>query len=129
MPAGRPPIFSDPQKLQNLIDIYFMKCEDPEKPEHPTITGLALALGFCSRGTIYEYEKVAEFSDIIKTAMLKVENGYEKSVMDARNAAGPIFVLKNMGWKDKQEQEFSGGLQVTRLELPPKAEIGSPVNL
>ena len=101
-PGGRPPIYSDPEELQRAVDLYFIQCDDPDKPQPKTITGLALALGFCSRGTIYEYEQKPEFSDIIKKAMLNVECSYEQRAC-TNNPTGPIFVLKNMGWSDKQE--------------------------
>jgi hypothetical protein len=32
-------------------------------------------------------------------------------------AAGPIFVLKNLGWSDRQEIAVSGGISVTRLDV------------
>jgi hypothetical protein len=35
-------------------------------PEHATITGLALFLGFESRNSLYDYESKEEFSGIIK---------------------------------------------------------------
>lgn len=115
-PGGRPPIYSDPKVLQEKVDLYFLQCDDPENPIPKTITGLALALGFCSRQTIYEYEKLPQFSDIIKTAMLKVENRYENAACSG-NPTGPIFILKNMGWKDKFENEITDNTTVKKIEV------------
>ena len=44
-------------------------------------------------------------------ALLIVENGYEMALRE-NNAAGSIFALKNMGWKDKTEHEMSGGIDL-----------------
>lgn len=71
-------------------------------PERPTITGLALYLGFTSRQAIMNYEEKPEFVDAIKTAKLRIEAAYEQAIFGG-NAAGPIFALKNFGWTDKQE--------------------------
>lgn len=101
--SGRPPIYDDPEILKNKCEQYFIECLENE--EKITITGLALYLGFCSRGTIYEYEKKKEFSDVIKRAMMVVENSYEK--LTEKNPTGAIFILKNMGWSDKQEHDHT----------------------
>jgi hypothetical protein len=127
--GGRPPIFSTPEELQNAVDLYFIQCDDPDKPKPKTICGLALSLGFVDRQSLYDYEKRPQFSCIIKKAMLMVEDSYETRAGHSNNPAGAIFVLKNMGWKDKHETEHSGGLQVTRVELPAKKEVGAPVDL
>lgn len=76
-------------------------------PEPPTITGLALHLGFESRQSIYDYEKNGEFSYLIKNARLRVEKGYELG-LHGDKPVGSIFALKNMGWSDKTQQEISG---------------------
>lgn len=102
MPAGRPPKYETPEELQSAIDAYF---DDPECDY--TITGLVLKLGFCNRASFYDYEKVDEFSDTIKTARTRIEASYER---DLRGKAfpGAIFALKNFGWTDKQTIEHEG---------------------
>lgn len=134
MPAGRPPIFETPEQMQSAIDSYFKFIEGEEwskdeveenplrqdtmkrYPEHPTITGLILYIGFSHREALHDYEKKTEFSDIVKKARMKVENGYEKALF-GKNAAGPIFALKNMGWTDKTEQVISGSLNTSGVDL------------
>lgn len=70
--------------------------------EPATITGLALFLGFCNKSSLYDYAKKSdEFSLPIKRALSMVEHGYELNI-NGKNAAGPIFALKNFGWKDEQ---------------------------
>ena len=108
--AGRPPLYDSPQEMQSAIDLYFAT------EQKPTITGLAINLGFESRQSFYDYEEREEFSYIVKKARLKVENGYEKQLYE-NSCTGAIFALKNMGWKDKQEVEQSGSLGLTWNEV------------
>ena len=119
--GGRPPKFNTPEELEGVIKAYFdsLKYIDDnnnEQMQPSTITGLALALGFCDRQSLYDYEKREEFSCIIKTARLMVENSYEKQLL-TRGCTGSIFALKNMGWKDKQEidnnHNFSGPAKIS----------------
>lgn len=106
MSVGRPPKFKTAEELENIIIEFFKSLEyevDGVKRWYPaTITGLALALGFCDRQSLYDYEKREEFSCTIKKARLMVENSYEKHLF-GKNSTGAIFGLKNMGWKDKSE--------------------------
>ena len=97
------------EELNDAISEYFdsIKGEDGLYKEPPTITGLAYHLGFESRQSFYDYEKESEFSYIIKRARLRVENFAEQQ-MYSKTPAGAIFVLKNMGWSDKQELQHSG---------------------
>jgi hypothetical protein len=101
---GRPPIYDSPEALQKLVDEFF------EIEPKPTLAGLAVHLGM-SRSTLYNYKEKDQFLDIIKKATDKVEAIYEKRLVWDNNT-GVIFPLKNMGWKDKTETEFSGGLDV-----------------
>jgi len=102
--GGRPPIYDNPEKLQQECDEYFQYLVDNNEPA--TITGLALYLGFCGRQGLYDIAKNKEFSFIIKRAMAKVESSYEQNLRE-NNAAGSIFALKNMGWRDKVETGFT----------------------
>lgn len=97
-------------------------------PEPPTITGLALHLGFESRQSIYDYEKNGDFSYIIKNARLRVEKGYELA-LHGDKPTGSIFALKNMGWTDKTQTELTGkdgeplSPPVINIQVvPPKTE-------
>jgi len=102
MAAGRPPLFDSEEKLQIAINEYF----NALGTDQPTITGLALYLGFESRQSFYDYEKEIEFSYTIKRARLRIESNYEQSLF-SRNPTGPIFALKNLGWKDKTETDVN----------------------
>lgn len=98
--GGRPRKFTEVEVLQEKIDAYFAddNCEW-------TICGLALALGFCDRQSLYDcIARNDEYSCVIKKAMFRVENSYEQK-MKSTSPVGSIFVLKNMGWRDKSEVE------------------------
>lgn len=114
MPAGRPPFFDSPEELQKAIQEYITTTGIKS-----TITGLAYHLGFESRQSFYDYEEREEYSYIIKRARLFIESCYEEK-LSGNNCTGPLFALKNMGWKDKQEIEQSGGINITGFNyLPP----------
>lgn len=106
--AGRPRTYETADELQSEVDLYFSSKEWNDY----TLTGLAFFLGFDSRQSLYDYEKNPEFSYIIKRARLLVEASYEMK-LQGQSCTGAIFALKNMGWKDKQEVEQSGGLTIT----------------
>jgi len=115
MTMGRPLKFKSVKELQEKIDVYFASCHT-NKDNHSiftspyTITGLALALK-TSRETLCNYEDRPEFFDTIKQAKLRVENYAEQQLFTGK-ATGPIFALKNHGWKDTQGIEHSGGVKL-----------------
>jgi len=127
MSMGRPPIFNSVEELEKLVNDYFeyIKGEFEWKtssddegnpydvkewtrgPENPSITGLALHLGFESRQSVYDYEKRNDdFSYTIKRSRLRIEASYEQFLL-TKVATGAIFALKNFGWSDKQEIDHS----------------------
>lgn len=101
--AGRPPIYESLDEILPKLQEWEETLKEGYKP---TVTGLALALGFCSKDTLYAYRDKPIFSYSIKRALLIVENGYEKSLRES-GATGSIFALKNMGWKDKTETDLT----------------------
>lgn len=105
MGAGRPLKYSL-EEIEKLAGEYF----DNTPKEEWTITGLALALD-TTRQTLINYEEKEEFIDTIKKLKTKIENQYEISLRKS-GRSGDIFGLKNFGWKDKTEQEISGGLNM-----------------
>ena len=109
---GAPPKYDNPEQLQAQVDEYFEWVGTVN--ERPTITGLALYLGFESRQSIYDYEKKKGFAYILKRARLAIENYYEGKLM-GQQVTGAIFALKNMGWTDR--------LQVDQTEPSPPPSI------
>jgi len=120
--GGRPPLFKTPESLQEMVVDYFDNLPTRKLTvggvtldlPTPTITGLALHLGFESRQSFYDYEnrENTEYSYIIKRARLFIEHEYEKC-LHGTSPTGAIFALKNFGWKDKQETELTGSLNVS----------------
>jgi hypothetical protein len=121
MPAGRPSKISSVEELEEKVNDYFENCPTKDVTVGdavvgvpvPTITGLALHLGFESRQSFYDYESKPEFAYAIKRARLMVENEYEMALQVSRSPTGAIFALKNMGWSDKQEIAHSGDVGIT----------------
>ena len=106
--GGRPLKFDTAEALQEQIDQYFLDALDDEgnyrKPI--SITGLALHLD-TTRETLMDYQKRDGFSDAVKKAKLRIENYYEEHLLVGK-PTGPIFALKNFGWKDSQQHEHGG---------------------
>ena len=113
--SGRPPMYKTAKELEDKIHEYFTKDVKKRKVlvggrnnkkmieiDVPTITGLAIYLGFESRQSFYDYEERPEFSYTIKRARLFIENEYEE-LLQHGNTIGAIFALKNLGWVDTKE--------------------------
>ena len=103
-PAHRPPFWDDPDAFyaQGLEWL-----EQREKGDPVTMSGLAFALGFTSRQSLWDYGRKPEFAYVVKRLKLLVEAAYEER-MHGNNPTGAIFVLKNMGWSDRQDVQLSG---------------------
>jgi hypothetical protein len=128
MPAGQPQYFKTPEEMQHRIDLYFLACKVHQTGDidllinlpdddlsvvnsiddvFPSVTGLALALGFSARKSLIDYAEKDEFFNTVKKAKLRVENAVEQRLF-YNNAAGSIFNLKNnFEWVDKTEQDVT----------------------
>jgi hypothetical protein len=134
--VGRPPKYNSPEEMQTAIDEYFEDHQPRIRKDSvgnpiinknglpsidlnpPTISGLALFLGFSNRTSLYEYEKESEYSDTIKRARSRCEEFVESNGMSGIvPPAMAIFALKNYGWSDKQEIEHSGGTTDTVINI------------
>lgn len=114
--GGRPAKYTDPLELAEAIDDYFNSLViDEEHAKPPTMAGLALALGYSNRRSIYDAEaRNDEFSLLIKKARITIEN-YWESKLAGQACTGAIFWLKNHAdYKDKTQQELSTpeGIQI-----------------
>lgn len=125
--GGRPPKFKTKEEIQEKIDAYFKECDGvpfygedgrplqtvkgyilyKKEPKPPTVTGLALALGFLSRQSLLEYQGKKEFSDTITRAKLYIEEYTERRLFDRDGVQGAKFSLINnfKGWSDKPEKD------------------------
>lgn len=115
---GRPMKYKTVEALQAAIDEYFKSCEgrllrdeygDPvfdkqgypvivdQKP--PTVTGLALALGFTSRRQLLDYQGRPAFSHTVTRAKTRCEEYAERRLYDRDGARGAQFSLEhNFRW-------------------------------
>ena len=114
------PFYETPEEMEAKIEEYFKggyrtrtvivgnKSEGFKEAQVPaiTITDLVLFLGFADRASFYDYEKRPAFSHTIKRARTFIEREYEQ-LLTQGNPAGAIFALKNFGWKDKTEVDFT----------------------
>lgn len=126
-PVGAPPKYKSAEEMQIKIDQYFKDCEgellqDANGPvldkygneiylrKHPpTVTGLALALGFTTRQSLLNYQGKREFVDTITRAKARCEQYSEERLFDRDGNNGAQFSLRfNFGWdkgQEKQEEE------------------------
>ena len=125
--VGRPPKYKTVAEMQDKIDAYFKECEGKlltdengnyvfdkfGKPilvgvRPPTVTGLALALGFTSRQALLNYQAKKQFVDTITRAKSKIEQYVEERLFDRDGANGAKFSLANnfKGWNEKQSVEI-----------------------
>src|ERR1700744_2393493 len=72
----------------------------------PTITGLALHLGFNSLEEFEQYEKVGRFATTLKRARLLIAATYEKKLHNTHHG-GAVFALKEMGWHERADEKYS----------------------
>ena len=109
---GRPRKYKTPELLQEAIDKYFDNIAQGKQP--PTMTGLALELGFSSRKDFLRYvDKDIKYSHAIKKARARVEKHLEESLLGSKQVAGIIFNLKNnFGWVDKKEIKAEGKVKL-----------------
>jgi len=99
--------------LQNALELelyaeeYFAHQLENERPL--TLPGLAYALGFSSTRTLLTYrtaETHKEFNEAADRACLRIEQFTSEQLFNKGvNVAGPVFALKNQGWRDKPEGE------------------------
>lgn len=90
-----------PEKLRRGVNEYFKI--NMEDLDNITPAGLLLHLGI-SRERWSVYEDKPQLSGICNNAKLRIEHLATKRMYEKGRVAD-IFMLKNMGWQDKQEVE------------------------
>lgn len=133
--VGCPPMYKSVEQMQEKIEEYFELCEgEPFYNEHgvplvtdkgyliykiepkpPTVTGLALALGFASRQALLNYQGKDEFNDTITRAKSRVEEYAESRLFDKEGSNGAKFSLANNfeGWREKQDVNVEGNMKTS----------------
>ena len=121
--VGRPPKYKSKEEIEEKIEQYFKDCEghpltdDEGNPVYnkwgypvivdrkpPTVTGLALALGFTNRLSLLNYQGKKEFVNTITRAKSRVEQYAEERLFDKDGTSGAQFSLRNnfKGWNGEQ---------------------------
>ena len=134
--AGRPPKFESVEELEQRIEAYFEDCkgellkDDDGKPvldkrgqpvmlgvRPPTVTGLALALGFADRRSLLNYEAKAKYAKVITRAKSRIEQYAEERLYDRDGCMGARFNLRNnfRGWSDESRAEGADVEDLTPL--------------
>lgn len=123
---ARPRKYKSVKAMQDAIDAYFEDCNgkpllDPVDgtavtDKHgmpiimgahpPTVTGLALALGFNTRKALIDYQGREEFVNTITRAKARCEEYAEARLYDKDGANGAKFSLGcNFGWANESEKK------------------------
>jgi len=143
--GGRPPKFKSAEELQEKIEQYFRDCDgtpyimpdgSPLKDKNgevilvgrhpPTVTGLALALGFKSRQSLLDYGGRDKFSDTVTCAKLRIEAYAEERLYDKDGQRGAEFNLKyNFRWAQEEKRDDAGKEQGVVLLPEVKQEDGT----
>lgn len=135
---GRPPKYATAEQMQAAIDRYFEDCKgEPiigddglpicdkwgkpfiinERP--PTVTGLALALGFTSRRALLDYQGKGEFLHTVLRAKARIEAYAEERLFDRDGQRGAEFSLKyNFRWVNDEKKDDGGESVCGVAELP-----------
>ena len=147
MAGGAPRKWKSVKAMQEAIDAYFESCKGTplmidgnvatdkygrpiildEKP--PTVTGLALSLGFTGRQALLDYQARPEFADTVTRAKSRCEEYAESRLYDKDGANGAKFSLGcNFGWRATEEkaETAAGGIvllpAVMDTPKPPEDE-------
>ena len=142
---GSKPKYKSPEEMREKIDNYFKECEGKALVDHtgdpildrwgnpiiygakpPTVTGLALALGFKTRTSLIKYQNKKEFNDLILEAKSRVEEYCERQLFTRDGAKGAQFALMhNFGWKNPVDEDESGPAVKIINDIP----VGATVNI
>lgn len=93
--------YDNAEELMKKIEEYF----DTTEPKNQTGAGLCIHLGI-SRTTYNNYKNGGvgrEIQEAIEWAQTRLENKYALDLNYKPNPTGPIFALKQLGWRDQQE--------------------------
>lgn len=96
--------YDNAEELMNKIEEYFNTTD----PRNQTGAGLCIFLGI-SRTTYNSYKNGnvgPEIQEAIQWAQTRLENKYAIDLNWKPNPTGPIFALKQLGWRDNQDVEM-----------------------
>ena len=136
--AGCHPKYATVEEMQAVIDQYFEDCKgepiigDDGMPildkygqpfiinqRPPTVTGLALALGFTSRQALLNYQAKKGFVDTVTRAKARIEAYAEERLFDRDGQRGAEFSLRyNFRWVNDEKKDDGGESVCGVAELP-----------
>ena len=127
--VGRPPKYKNKEEIEEKINAYFKECDGEPvlnkwgKPviihqRPPTVTGLALALGFTTRLSLINYQGKKEFVNTITRAKTMIEAYTEERLFDRDGSNGAQFSLRNnfAGWNDRTQSSLDEEEQRAKIE-------------
>ena len=107
-----PATVNPPAGVEDFITrshLYFNECADTDT--RPTVTGYALSVGLPGPTSLLRLgQRIPELRYVISRCMIAVASGYEE-LIGFGNAAGPIFMLKNIPDFDPDEPIGSPAVQ------------------
>jgi hypothetical protein len=140
---GMTPMYTSVEEIESKIEQYFEDCKGYPLTDNegnqifnkfglpvlidvhpPTVTGLALALGFTSRQALLNYQAKLEFVDTITRAKARVEQYAEERLFDRDGSNGAQFSLRNnfKGWDADKKNDDSGDGKITIVNNIPRPE-------
>jgi hypothetical protein len=125
--GGKPPKYDTPEQVEEMITQY-LDWEDAQKGKDNkgiyTLTGCALFLGFATRQSMYDYEKLSpEFSYVINKFRSFMTHWNEQKLYWGGTYMGSQFWLRNHGgYSDESTQH----LKQTITEVKPEVVAGTP---
>lgn len=141
--VGMTPMYTSVEEIESKIEQYFEDCKGYPLTDKkgkqvfnkfgspifidvhpPTITGLALALGFTSRQALLNYQAKPKFVDTITRAKARVEQYAEERLFDRDGSNGAQFSLRNnfKGWDADKKNDNSGDGKITIVNNIPRPE-------
>lgn len=140
---GMTPMYTSVKEIESKIEQYFEDCKGYPLTDNegnqifnkfglpvfidvhpPTVTGLALALGFTSRQALLNYQAKPAFVDTITRAKARVEQYAEERLFDRDGSNGAQFSLRNnfKGWDADKKNDDSGDGKITIVNNIPRPE-------
>lgn len=89
---------ASPELFDAIIDKYVETQKTKGLPL--TMTGMALALGFANKGSMFDYERYPEYTDCVKRCRALIEESLEERIIKGQYVQGAMFYLSQpwMGW-------------------------------
>ncbi len=145
---GRPPKYTSKEQIEGLIEDYFKSCEGHILTDNdgntvydkwgypvyvdrhpPTVTGLALALGFATRISLLDYQGKEEFCETILRAKSRIEQYTEERLFDKDGANGAKFSLQYnfKRWREDKPDEVKSPTINIVCDIPKESpQVSAP---